>query len=331
MECERGQNPDPSTIGKDPAHEKPIQSLGVDVQEWNHPTMSLGQQKKHKRASHPTKIMTVDLELLRNTTEELLCRRGVYDVGFFGWLNENDEDPEFIGYVMWTLNPPYDHDIDGWQNNTPPTRAPTKAEQRLMELGHDFFGLMKATRHFIGHALLHQPAVQPLRIDPTDFDFNEFAALVALTAAADRLSDFIIITTLGTKTNEEGERNKACDKLRELGLGTEADALQEGFKAIGKSRKDRVEVVHGLATQPARVQKILIARDREAFEKQRWPARNREAPYEDLIREQKLLDAKELADVEARAKSLCDCYVKLVKMGELSFRAEHDWRQRQKS
>jgi hypothetical protein len=39
--------------------------------------------------------------------------------------------------------------------------------------------------------------VQPLRIEPTVFDFNEFAALVALTAAADRLSDFIIMTALG--------------------------------------------------------------------------------------------------------------------------------------
>jgi hypothetical protein len=30
-----------------------------------------------------------------------------------------------------------------------------------MELGHDFFGLMKTARYFIGHALLHQPAVLP--------------------------------------------------------------------------------------------------------------------------------------------------------------------------
>jgi hypothetical protein len=276
--------------------------------------------------------MTVDLDVLRNTTEELLRGRGVFDVDAFGWLNENDVDPEFVGYAMWALSPPYDHDFDGWQNNTPPARAPTKAEQQLMELGHDFFGLIKTARYFIGHALLHQPAVLPFRIEPTDFDFNEFAALVALTAAADRLSDFIIVTTLGRKTNEQGERNKACDKLRLSALGSEADALQEGFKTIGKAREARQKVVHGLATQPAHVQKRLIAADREAFEKQRWHAAgNREAPHEDVIREGERFEAKERADVEARAKLLCDCYVKLVKMGELSFRTEHDWRQRQKS
>jgi hypothetical protein len=277
--------------------------------------------------------MPVDLDALRKTTEELLHSRGVFDIDAFGWLNADDVDPEFVGYAIWALSPPYDHDFEGWQNDTPPGRAPTKAEQQLMELGHDFFGLMMTARHFIGHALLHQTAVRPLHVEPTDFDFNEFAALVALTAAADRLSDFIIVTTLGRKTDEQGERNKACDRLRESGLGLEADGLQEGFKTIGKAREARRQVVHGLATRPAaHVQKHLIAMDRKAFEEQRWhAARNREASYEDVIREQEQHDVKELADVEARAKLLCDCYVELVKIGDLSFRTEHDWRQRQKS
>ncbi len=273
--------------------------------------------------------MTVDLDALRKTTEELLRSRGVFDIDAFGWLNANDVDPEFVGYAMWALSPPYDHTTWGWPDAAPPERAPTIAEQHLMELGHDFFGLMKTARYFIGHALLHQPAVRPLRIEATDFDFNEFAALVALIAASDRLSDFVIVTTLGRKTDEQGERNKACGRLRESGLGIEADELQQGFKAIAKAREARRQVVHGLATRPAHVEKHLISMNREAFEKQRWPApTNREAPYEDFIREQEQLDAKELAEVEARAKSLCDCYVKVVKLGELSFRTEHNWRQR---
>jgi len=273
--------------------------------------------------------MTVDLDVLRKTTDELLRSRGVFDVDAFGWLNEDDVDPEFVGYAMWMLSPPYDYDDEGWQNDTPPNKAPTEAEQQLMQLGHDFFGLMKTARYFIGHALLYQPTVHPLRIEATEFDFNEFAALVALTAAADRLSDFIIVTTLGRKTDEQGQRIKACDRLRESGLGIEADGLQGGFKAIAGARDARRQVVHGVATRPAHVQKHLLTKEREAFKEQRWhAARNRETPYEEVIREQEQLDAKELADVEARAKLLCDCHVKLVKMGELSFRIEHDWRQR---
>jgi hypothetical protein len=257
--------------------------------------------------------MTVDLEVLRETVEKLLCSRGLFDIDSFGWLNENDEDPEYIGYVMWALSPPYEHDFESWQNKTPPNREPADAEQRLMELGHDFFGLMKTARHFIGLALLHQPAVRPIRFEPTEFDFNEFGALAALTAASDRLSDFIIVTTLGKKANEEGERNKACDKLRDSGFVIEADAVQEGFNSIGKARKQRNKAAHGLATRPAHVQRALIAADREAFEKQRGlAASSRKMPDED--------------DVEARAKLLCDCYQGLIKMGEVSFRTEHNWR-----
>ncbi len=272
-----------------------------------------------------------DLDALRKTSEQLLCGRGVFDIDAFGWLNADDVDPEFVGYAMWTLSPPYDDTIWGWPDAAPPDRAPTTAEQQLMELGHDFFGLMKTARHFIGHALLHQPAVRPLRVEATEFDFNEFAALVALTAAADRLREFIIVTTLGKaeKYKKKEQLEEACDKLRVSTLRVEADALQEGFKGIGQARIARNDAVHGLATRPAHVEKHLISMNREAFEKQRWPAvSNREAPYEDFIREQAQLDAKELAEVEARAKLLCDCYVKLVKMGELSFRTELEWRQR---
>jgi len=267
---------------------------------------------------------------MSETTEQLLRSRGVFDVGHYGWLNEDDVDPEFVGYAMWALNPPYDIDFDAWQREIAPGRAATAPEQRLMELSHDFFGLMKTARYFIGRALLHQTMVQPFRIEPTEFDFNEFAALVALTAAADRLSDFVIVTTLARKTDEVGERNKACDKLRESGFRNEADELQDGFKAILESRKARRNAVHELATQHARVQQYLISRERKVFEEQRWPhAGNPEAPYEDFIREQQSLNAKDLADVERRAKLLCDCYTTLIKMGGLSFETEHGWRQRQ--
>jgi hypothetical protein len=61
-----------------------------------------------------------------------------------------------------------------------------------MEHGSNFFGLMKTSRHFIGQALIYQPHVAWMKVEPTEFDFSEFAALVALTAAADRVSDFII-------------------------------------------------------------------------------------------------------------------------------------------
>ena len=277
--------------------------------------------------------MTIDLEVLRETVEKLLCSRRLFDIDTFGWLNENDEDPEYIGYVMWALSPPYEHNFESWQNNKPPKRAPTQNEQRLMELGHDFFGLMKTSRHFIGLALLHQTAVQPIRFEPTEFDFNEFVALTALTAASDRLRDFIIVTALGAKTGKEGEHDKAYDKLRVSDFGLEAVELKAGFQAMLEARRARNEAIHGLATRPAHVQKQLISADRKAFEKQRWDAaKNTEVPYEHFTHEAELQqDTKESADVETRAKLLSDYYVKLIRMGELSFRTEHSWRHRERN
>jgi hypothetical protein len=88
--------------------------------------------------------MTIDLDALRSALEEQLEANGVYDASHYRWLNEDDVDPEFAGYAMWVLTPPYDYDFGAWHEDVPPNRAPTAAEQRLMELGHDFFGLEDA-------------------------------------------------------------------------------------------------------------------------------------------------------------------------------------------
>ena len=35
----------------------------------------------------------------------------IYDIASYGWVNENDPDPNFIGYAMWdTDGPSIDHD-----------------------------------------------------------------------------------------------------------------------------------------------------------------------------------------------------------------------------
>jgi len=130
-----------------------------------------------------TRPMRPDPQAVPADARELLHARGVYDIDHHGWINEEEIDPEFAGYVMWLQDPPYEYDVMGWQYNTPPTTAPTEKQQRLMELGSDFFGLMKTARHFIGHALLYQPHVPWLRLEPTEFDFSEFAALRAFAAS----------------------------------------------------------------------------------------------------------------------------------------------------
>jgi hypothetical protein len=106
---------------------------------------------------------------------------------------------------------------------------------------------------------------------------------------------------------------------------------KQDSEASGKHEKREMKLCTTSQPSPRVCKKHLIAADRQAFEEKRWHAAgNREVPYEDLVREHQGLEAKERADVAARASLLCDCYVKLIKMGDLSFRTEYDWRQCQR-
>jgi hypothetical protein len=60
------------------------------------------------------------------------------------------------------------------------------------------------------------------------------------------------------------------------------------------------------------VQKHLITRDREAFEKQRWGADSDQASDTPF-------GTKKADEVETRTQLLCGCYVELIKMGESVF------------
>jgi|GEM_PF-1367854 len=271
--------------------------------------------------------MVVDLDALKKEAEGLLRARAVFDIDHYGWLNEDDMDPDFAGYAMWVEHPPYDHDVMGWQFNIPPKTAPTTQQQALMEYGSDFFGLMKTARHFIGQALLYEPHVPWMRVEPTEFDFSEFAALVALTAAADRVSDFIITAVLGQKSGMKKERDASYAQLLEAGLTKEVQELRTGFSAAQKGRVARNKASHGVATRPAHVQRDLISRDRAAFEAKSW-GKLEKTTYDEMIHDGRRQEDEERANIEARTQLLCDTNIALVKLGEVAFRTEYNFRNR---
>jgi hypothetical protein len=274
--------------------------------------------------------MSTNNEPRADPIDALLHGRRVFDIDAYGWRNEDEVDQEFIGYAMWALTPPYDHDFDAWQSGTRPQRAPTDQERSLMVWGHDFFGLMKTARHFVGHALVQQPKVQPLRIDSTPFDFSEFAALAALVAAADRLRDFLIVGVLGSKNGSSEQLDEVYNAVRLHGLGEHGDELRALAARLNKTLRDaRNAVVHGLATRPAQVQRQLIDRDKHAFETGSWNTAT--APVQDfdeMVRQGQATDAQEVAAVENRVSGLCDWYVGLVDVGGRTFQLEYEWRRK---
>jgi len=273
--------------------------------------------------------LTPELQAVKDDAETLLHARDVRDIDSYGWRNLDDPDPECRGYVMWVEVPPYDHDVMGWQFNTPPKQPPTVQQESLMELGHDFFGLMKTSRHFIGQVLLYEPHAKPMEIESSEFDFSEFAALAALIAASDRLRDYIITAVRGKKPKKKPKEqfHASLVQLEQAGFATLVEELRSGFVASEKARDARNEAVHGLSTLPARVHSDLIKRDRDAFEAQSWGKPDR-VPYKDMVAQWQQREDDERAKIATRAQLLCATYVALIKLGEVSIRAEYHVRRR---
>lgn len=266
--------------------------------------------------------MLPELKTIHAAAVHLLEARSLFDIDAYGWLNADDVDPEFVGYAMWTLTPPYEPDFDCLFDGPPAHPSPTEVQQRLLEWGHDFFGLMKVARHFLGLALVTQPSAEAITFEPTEFDANEFAALVSLVSAADRLRDFIIVAVFGRKTADGEEFNKAVAAIRGAGLERDAESLSGWPDAIRRVRSARNTAAHGLATTPARVQRRL-------FETVADPtlgnvvASRRHAQFEVPSTPEEAKCA-----LEKRMTLLCNCYRELVQMGNACFQAEYEWRTR---
>ena len=272
--------------------------------------------------------LTPELQAVKDAAEVRLQQRGLWDIDSYGWLTMDEMDPDFLGYVMWVQVPPYDHDIMNMQHNLPQRRAPTAQQQALMELGHDFFGLMKTSRHLIGHALLYEPHAEPMEVEAGEFDFSEFAALTALIAVSDRLRDFIITAVRGKKPKKKPKEklDASLAYLEQAGFAALVVDLRAGFGASETARDARNEAVHGLSTVPARVHSEFIERDRAAFEQQSGGKQDT-GTYEEMIEEWEERVAAERAKIAARAQLLCDTYIALVTLGDRAIRAEYNVRQ----
>ena len=136
-------------------------------------------------------------KLIEYLDEELrlfLNDKGIYELNQYGWLTDDQPDPEYIGLAMWQIEPP---PSDPTINPNPETAAlpylPPPSLTNIFRNGHEFEGLMKAARHSIGFTYLyHTPD------DPCDEDLNPCFlyhytdAVMKLNLATDRLRELFI-------------------------------------------------------------------------------------------------------------------------------------------
>jgi len=135
---------------------------------------------------------------IEREVEAALGDAAIYEIGSYGWLNENDADPEYIGHAMWQVDQPsIDH--NALLGESPVRRRPKDIEKEILTAGEDFCGLMLASRLSIGLMLLwtRQAAKHPLHASPI-FWVHHTDAFLKLAIASDRLRDLLIVACTGT-------------------------------------------------------------------------------------------------------------------------------------
>jgi hypothetical protein len=154
--------------------------------------------------------MGFDVAALSEAIEDALIAERIFDVDGYGWMNADEHDADFVGYAMWATSPPFETDFESAFAGKPPRWAATQREQRLVELGTDFEGLMKAARYAIGSVLIHRATLSPNDFQPSAFVFHEINALVTLSMASDRARDFVVLAV----TEETPRANHELDQYR---------------------------------------------------------------------------------------------------------------------
>lgn len=274
------------------------------------------------------------LDELHAQVDALLREYGVYDVDSYGWLNENDVDPETVGFAMWTLDRPYEPPWMARQSDAPPDRRPTEQQQHLVELGEDFEAVTKAARYAIGMALVYREEAMRRTGTPNLFEFQVLSAIMTLKIAADRARDFVIWAVLNEMPRSGREYDQfrlALCEARAKGANIVVDEMIKVSERLEGLRLRRNAAVHRIALDVARQHRLLIQEDRDAFDRRKWPTkRPKLKAAERWFGPMSFEDDAARAEIEQTLQELRSAYEDTLKVGDLAFRIENAVRVRQR-
>ena len=148
-------------------------------------------------------------EHLEKEIATLLTSHQIYDIGNYGWLNENTPDPEFLGHAMWQIEPPLEFEHDSAFGEAPVCHRPTEYEEVLTISGADFEGLMRLAYRSIGLTLWQKPLAENAPFSENHYFWLHYVnAMFLLNIASDRLREFFIMAHFqkATKKYEKADR-----------------------------------------------------------------------------------------------------------------------------
>jgi len=271
------------------------------------------------------------LATIHDEVEQLLVRHDVH--ARYGWLSEDMSDPEYVGYAMWDVSPPFEHDWEGLQPGSTVTYEPTKRDEVLLRNGADFIGSMEFARRSLGMALCYAAVATPKSHVYENQEFwHEYATTLQwLNIASDRLREYFLMARFGKTEDEYKRKNKnefaapfkepmdnARDNIKKALSGLSAIAAD-----LQAHRGDRNRIVHEIATQAAQAS-ITILREQRELAKKGDTTQVPSWTHEDLQAHIASIPDDNLATEVSNMKLW---YTRLVKAGSLVFEFEYWTRQ----
>jgi hypothetical protein len=192
----------------------------------------------------------------------------IYDIYSYGWINENDADPDMLGHAMWQVDQP-ELDHNAIFGESPVHRRPAEVEKHIMTIGEDFCGLVEASRLSIGLALgWARRAKLNFFSESSYFWLHHTDAFLKLAIASDRLRDLLIVACTG----DAPELYKKVKKRNRLYVtpfndaeqllsarGIQDERLDRPLESLAQEAADifvrvdrRNSIVHEIATRMAK-------------------------------------------------------------------------------
>jgi hypothetical protein len=276
------------------------------------------------------------LEKIHEEAEQLLVKQELYPS--YGWLGQDMSDPEYIGYAMWDLSPPFEHDWEGLQPGGTVTYEPTERDEVLLRNGADFIGSMEFARRSLGMALCHAAAATPKSHIYENQEFwHEYATTLQwLNIACDRIRDYFLVARFERakkkykKNKERGRRyaepfkiplEGAPDNIREL-----LNELSRIAPELEDHRTVRDGIVHKLATQAAHSSITMLREQRELA---KLAKRGEKISVENWTHDDLQSNLASIPDdtLAPQKENMKLWYTRLVKAGSLVFEFEYWTRQ----
>ena len=231
---------------------------------------------------------------LDRRSTDLLCAQKLYDIGNYGWLDQENIDPAYLGHAMWQTNPPTEVDWDFLFFGTAVGTRPTEKQVLLMVAGNDFEGTMRAARLSLGLCLIHQElALKATLSENHYFWIHQMHTVLLLNMASDRVREYFIAAIFSESADaykRKGNRNnwfvtpfiEARDAPKNSRTIPSLTALLEKLpKMAGKIyewREQRNAMTHEISTRLARRQKEVIDRQQQAFDEETEHGKNLPPP-----------------------------------------------------